>query len=86
MTQLMVTLAITCFICWLTAAPATAQQTRYYGPNGTTTGTSNPTSPGSQRYYDNRGNTLGTSTTNGNVTTYYDARGNVTGRSTTTRR
>jgi YD repeat-containing protein len=65
----------------LAVTPALAQQTRYYSPNGTSLGTSSPTSPNSQRYYDARGNSLGTSTTTGRTTTHYDARGNVTSRS-----
>jgi YD repeat-containing protein len=49
-------------------------------PNGSSLGTSSPTSPNSQRYYDARGNSLGTSTRVGGTTTFYDARGRVTGR------
>jgi hypothetical protein len=65
----------------LAAAPAMAQQTRYYDARGNSLGTSSTNSGGQTRYYGSRGNSLGTSSTNSNgTTTFYDSRGNVTGR------
>jgi hypothetical protein len=59
---------------------ASAQQTRFYGANGSSLGTAVPYGNGSVRYYNSRGSSLGTSTTVGRTTTFYGPRGNVTGR------
>jgi hypothetical protein len=65
----------------LVAAPAFAQQTRYYDSRGSSLGTSSTSSGGQTRYYDSRGNSLGTSSTNSSgTTTYYNSRGSVIGR------
>jgi len=71
------------FALVLTAAAAHAQQTRFYGPDGKSTGTAVPYGNGSVRYYGPDGRSLGTSTTTSTGTTFYDARGNVTGRTST---
>jgi len=71
------------FALVLTAAAAHAQQTRFYGPDGKSTGTAVPYGTGSVRYYGPDGRSLGTSTTTSTGTTFYDARGNVTGRTST---
>ena len=64
----------------LAAAPAVAQQTRFYGPDGKSLGTAVPLGHGSTRYYDRRGNSLGTSTTTSSgVKWFYDASGRPTG-------
>jgi hypothetical protein len=62
---------------------ASAQQTRFYAPNGKSLGTASPYGNGSVRFRDASGRTTGTSTTTSQGTTFYDARGNVTGRSST---
>ena len=49
----------------LAAAPAMAQQTRYYDARGKSLGTSSTSSGGQTRYYDSRGNSLGTNSTIG---------------------
>jgi hypothetical protein len=65
----------------LLAAPAFAQQTRFYDSRGSSLGTSSTSSGGQTRYYDSRGNSLGTSSTNSSgTTTYYNSRGSVIGR------
>jgi YD repeat-containing protein len=58
------------------------EQTRVYGPDGRSLGTSVPQGDGSNRFYDARGDSRGTSTTTGNTTKDYDARGNVLGTTT----
>src|SRR5262245_39800917 len=64
----------------LAAAPAVAQQQRFYGPDGRSLGTAVPLGHGSTRYYDRRGNSLGMSTTTSSgVTWFYDAAGRPTG-------
>jgi hypothetical protein len=63
----------------LSVTAASAQQTRFYGANGSSLGTAVRYGSGSVRYYDSRGNSLGTSTTTGRSTTFYGPRGNVTG-------
>jgi hypothetical protein len=65
----------------LLAAPAFAQQTRYYDSRGNSIGTSSTSSGGQTRYYDSRGNSLGTSSRNSQgTTTFYTSRGSVLGR------
>jgi len=71
------------FALALSATAAQAQQTRFYGLDGKSTGTAVPYGNGSVRYYGPDGRSLGTSTTTGTGTTFYDARGNVTGRTST---
>jgi YD repeat-containing protein len=71
---------LTAIVLALSVTAASAQQTRFYAPDGKSLGTATPYGNGSVRYYDSRGNSLGTSTTTGSGTTFYDARGNVTGR------
>jgi hypothetical protein len=65
----------------LATAPAIAeQQTRFYGPDGRSTGVAVPLGHGSTRYYDRRGNSLGTSTTTSSgVTWFYGPDGRPTG-------
>ena len=66
----------------LLAAPAFAQQTRYYDSRGNSLGTSSTSSGGQTRYYDSRGNSLGTSSTSSSgATTFYNSRGSVIGKS-----
>jgi hypothetical protein len=79
--ELMRNVAWVALLLALSAAPALAQQTRLYGPDGRSAGTAATDSAGSTTFRDARGRTVGTSsTTSGGVTTFRDPRGNVTGR------
>jgi YD repeat-containing protein len=70
---------LTAIVLALSVTAASAQQTRFYAPDGKSIGTAVPYGNGSVRYYDSRGNSLGTSTTTGNTTRFYDAGGRSTG-------
>jgi hypothetical protein len=68
-------------------APALAQQTRLYGPDGRSAGTATTDGASSTTFRDARGRIVGTSsTTSGGATTFRDPRGNVTGRAFTPRK
>jgi len=73
------------FALVLTAAAAHAQQTRFYGPDGKSTGTAVPYGNGSVRYYGPDGKSTGTAVPYGNGSVrYYGPDGRSLGTSTTT--
>jgi hypothetical protein len=68
------------------AAPAFAQQVRYYDSRGKL-GTVTTSLSGQTTFRDSRGNTIGTATRDSQgTTTFRDNRGNVTGRASGGRR
>ena len=71
------------FTLALSATAAQAQQTRHYGPDGRSIGTSTTNSSGVTTFRDSRGNTTGTAIRDSQGTTFHDNRGNVTGRTST---
>jgi hypothetical protein len=74
--------AISLAFALVLTATAQAQQTRFYGPDGKSTGTASTNSSGVTTFRDSRGNTTGTATRDSQGTTFRDNRGNVTGRTT----
>ena len=71
------------FALVLTATAVQAQQTRFYGPDGKSTGTASTNSSVVTTFRDSRGNTTGTATRDSQGTTFRDNRGNVIGRTST---
>jgi hypothetical protein len=75
------------FVLALATQARAEPQTRFYGPDGRSTGTAVPSSDGSVRYYDAQGRSVGTSSTDSAGTTkFYDASGRAAGSVQPTRR
>jgi hypothetical protein len=74
---------IAALVLGLASTAALAQQTRFYGPDGRSTGTAT-TSGNTTTFYGADGRRAGSATTSGDTTTFYGPDGRRTGSATAT--